>query len=109
MAKTYVSYSAATVLHALGSGYHYGFDIMDALGLPSGTVYPALRRMEEGGLVASKWEKPHLAQRESRPARRYYELTRPGELALADAAERYRLPRHLGRRDLKHVRARGEA
>ena len=64
---------------------------MDATGLPSGTVYPALRRMEAGSLIVSKWEAPAVAQREQRPARKYYELTRSGQLALAEAASRYRL------------------
>ena len=36
----------ALILQALDNGYYYGFDIMDVTGLPSGTVYPALRRME---------------------------------------------------------------
>ncbi|MCG8469139.1 MAG: PadR family transcriptional regulator, partial [Gemmatimonadetes bacterium] len=34
------------VLHAVAVGRRYGFDIMDSTGLPSGTVYPALRRLE---------------------------------------------------------------
>ena len=59
----------------------YGFDIMDATGLPSGTVYPALRRMEAAGLIVSKWEDPAVAQREQRPARKYYEVTRSGHRA----------------------------
>jgi DNA-binding PadR family transcriptional regulator len=64
---------------------------MDTTGLPSGTVYPALRRMEAAGLVRSKWESAAVAQREQRPPRKYYDITRSGQLALADAVERYRL------------------
>jgi len=89
--KSYLSHSAAVILHALGAGYKYGFDIMDITGLPSGTVYPALRRLEDLALVDSKWEKEGIAQRDGRPARKYYQLTREGEQALAEAVKRYRL------------------
>jgi len=91
MADGYLSLSATCVLQAVARGAGYGFDIMDATGLPSGTVYPALRRMESSHLVVSRWESAAAAQREQRPARKYYELTRSGELALADAVVRYRL------------------
>jgi DNA-binding PadR family transcriptional regulator len=89
--KPYLSYSAAVILQALANGYKYGFDIMDITGLPSGTVYPALRRLEETGLVDSNWEKEGVAQREQRPPRKYYELTPDGERARAEAVKRYRL------------------
>ena len=56
MADGYLSLSATVVLQAVAGGDGYGFDIMDATGLPSGTVYPALRRMEAAGLVMSTWE-----------------------------------------------------
>jgi PadR family transcriptional regulator, regulatory protein PadR len=89
--KTYLSYSAAVILQALSNGYQYGFDIMDITGLPSGTVYPALRRLEQTGLIDSKWERAGIAQREQRPPRKYYELTPDGKDALAEAVKRYRL------------------
>jgi PadR family transcriptional regulator PadR len=92
MPDGYLSLSATVVLQAVANGYGYGFDVMDATGLPSGTVYPALRRMEASGLVRSKWESAAAAQREQRPARKYYDVTRSGQLALAEAVERYRLP-----------------
>ena len=53
MAAGYLSYSATAILQAVANGYQYGFDVMDVTGLPSGTVYPALRRLEHGDLVAS--------------------------------------------------------
>jgi len=87
----YLSFSATAILQAVANGYGYGFDIMDATGLPSGTVYPALRRMGDSGLIASQWEKVAVAQKEQRPPRKYYELTKSGTLALAEAADRYRL------------------
>ena len=59
MVRRYISFTMAVILRALDNGYQYGFDIMDATGLPSGTVYPALRRLEDAALVKSKWEKTH--------------------------------------------------
>lgn len=91
MPEGYLSYSATAILQAVANGYGYGFDIMDATGLPSGTVYPALRRMESSGLVKSRWEDAEEAQREQRPARKYYELSKAGQQALAEAASRYRM------------------
>ncbi len=85
-----MTYPTALVLQALARGFHHGFDIMDATGLPSGTVYPILRRLDREGLLESQWEKPSLAQREQRPARRYYEITAAGEGMLAEAVARYR-------------------
>ena len=87
-----LTYATALVLEALAGGSHHGFDVMDATGLPSGTVYPVLRRLEQEGLVRSRWEKPELAQRESRPPRRYYELLAAAEEWLAAARQRYRRP-----------------
>ena len=107
MPKPYLSYSAAAILHALKNGYHYGFDVMDILGLPSGTVYPALRRMEEAGFIDATWEKPQVAQREARPPRKYYQLTRSGRDALSEAADRYRLPDPLEPVPVKPARQRG--
>ena len=89
--KGYMSHSTAVILQALANGYQYGFDILDTTGLPSGTVYPALRRLEETGLIESKWEKHLIAQRDRRPPRKYYEVTRKGADALVEAVKRYRL------------------
>ncbi len=91
MGKSFLSFAAAVILQALDNGYQYGFDIMDITGLPSGTVYPALRRLEEAGYVRSKWEKHSIAQEEARPPRKYYELTREGRDMLAEARNRYRM------------------
>jgi DNA-binding PadR family transcriptional regulator len=91
MGKGFLSYAAAAVLQAVASGYQYGFDIIDITGLPGGTVYPALRRLERTGYVTSKWEKHSIAQAEQRPPRKYYEMTRAGQEALAEAVRRYRL------------------
>ena len=90
-----LTYPTSLVLQALLQGHHHGFDIMDAVGLPSGTVYPILRRLDAEGLVKSRWEKEGVARREQRPPRRYYELTSAGRIV----AQRSRVPlsRHSGR------------
>ena len=91
MGTGYLSYTMALILQAVENGYRYGFDIMAITGLASGTVYPALRRLEEARLVLSKWEKPGIAQQEQRPARKYYEISKTGKTALTEARERFRL------------------
>ena len=92
-----LTHPTALVLHALLAGHHHGFDIMDVTALPSGTVYPILRRLDAEGLVRSRWEEASLAQQEQRPPRRYYELTAGGRAMAREA--RLRLDRaQSGRR-----------
>jgi PadR family transcriptional regulator PadR len=63
----------------------YGYDLMKAAGLPSGTLYPLLARLQARGLVTSAWETPH--QDGERP-RRYYQLTGEGiEVARLELAQ----------------------
>jgi PadR family transcriptional regulator PadR len=90
MTKVNLSLSATAILQALAHGYQYGFDIMDVTGLPSGTVYPALRRLEKTGVIESRWEDEATAHKDQRPARKYYKLTATGKAALAEAVGRYR-------------------
>lgn len=85
-----LTYNATLILSALGQGCGYGLEIMDRTGLSSGTVYPALRRLEAAGLVAGSWEDEASAHEVGRPARRNYGLTPAGERALAEALERVR-------------------
>jgi PadR family transcriptional regulator, regulatory protein PadR len=91
MAKGFLTHATAVMLQAIDNRYRYGFDIIDITGLPGGTVYPALRRLEEAGHLTSKWEEERIARAEPRPARKYYELTRSGRDVLAEAVKRYRL------------------
>jgi len=91
MAKGFLTYSTTVILQAIANGYLYGFDIIDVTGMPGGTVYPALRRLDDAGYLTSEWEKPSIAQSEPRPPRKYYELTRAGREVLAEAVKRYRL------------------
>lgn len=86
-----LSHTAALILQTVDNGSSYGFDIMDATGLPSGTVYPALRRMETEGLISSQWEAEKKAISEQRPARKYYRVTRAGAQALEQSQKRYPL------------------
>jgi PadR family transcriptional regulator, regulatory protein PadR len=87
---TSITYTGALVLQALVRGHAYGFDIVHATNLPTGTVYPLLRRLEARGLVRSRWEKEAAAHAEGRPARRNYAPTAAGEAALAEALKRIR-------------------
>jgi len=50
-----------------------------------GTLYKALARMEDGGLLESRWEDPDAAMAEGRPRRRLYRVTPLGVRALAEA------------------------
>ncbi|WBB75174.1 helix-turn-helix transcriptional regulator [Micromonospora sp. WMMD1128] len=65
----------------------YGLDLMRLTGLPSGTLYPVLHRLQAADWLAADWEDvdPIAA---GRPARRYYRLTgegiRSARLALAE-------------------------
>jgi DNA-binding PadR family transcriptional regulator len=83
-------YGTVAILHAVASGNRFGFDVMNATGLTSGTVYPALDRLEELRYLTSEWEDAKVAHREGRPPRRYFALTRAGADALADALKRYK-------------------
>lgn len=77
------------VLQALDRGYRYGFDILEATGLRSGTVYPLLRRFETAKLVRSKWEPVTVARTSNRPPRKYYELTSHSEPLVLEATRRF--------------------
>ena len=86
-----LSHTAAMILQAIASGCIYGFSIMEMTGLPSGTVYPAMRRLERDVLIRSSWEKQSIAEAEQRPARKYYKLTAAGKATLEATRKRYPL------------------
>ena len=50
-----LSITVLSVLQAIADEHQYGFDIIDITGLPSGTVYPALSRLERDGYLRSAW------------------------------------------------------
>jgi PadR family transcriptional regulator, regulatory protein PadR len=74
------------VLAALSSGPAHGYAVIEeikrksgrAFDLPEGTVYPALHRLEQAGLLTSRWVTADSGRR-----RRVYSLTKRGERALA--------------------------
>ena len=65
----------------------YGFELSESLrastdgllAFKEGTLYPALHKLEEEGLVESCWQASP-----SGPQRRYYRLTPAGEAGLAE-------------------------
>ena len=79
------------ILQAIASGHVYGYTIMEVTGLASGTVYPALRRLEREELIRSQREDQAIADAELRPPRRYYRLTRTGEAVVDSSRRRYPL------------------
>ena len=75
------------LLATVESGAEYGYAIREALragsggrfDLPTGTIYPALYRLERAGLIAGRWTKVG-----ERRQRRCYALTPAGRRALDD-------------------------
>ena len=73
------------LLQLLAEQESYGYEVVQrlhALGLTGGlegTVYPALHRLEEAGLLSSTWMTPPGGRR-----RRMYSLTKAGSVALAE-------------------------
>ena len=80
--------TTATILLTIQQGTRYGFDIIEQTGLPSGTVYPSLGRLKRLGYLEAEWEDRQTADRERRPRRRYYRVTREGAAELQRALER---------------------
>ena len=83
------------VLAALADGEGHGLEVMrrleaagrGALRLREGTLYPALYRLEEAGLLHARWESATSGRRG--PRRRIYRLTRKGKQALAKGREEW--------------------
>jgi DNA-binding PadR family transcriptional regulator len=80
------------LLAVLSSGPLHGYAIVESLRersdgkvvLPSGTVYPALHRLETGGLVNSQWETANGRRR------RVYQITTEGERSLNETRANWR-------------------
>jgi DNA-binding PadR family transcriptional regulator len=85
-----MSFGGVAILHAIADGKRFGFEIMDATGLTSGTVYPTLDRFEDMRFLKSEWEDARVAHREGRPPRRYFTLTPAGAEALSDGLRRFK-------------------
>src|ERR1700753_2546344 len=86
-----LSHTAAMIRQAIHGGFRYGFSIMEMTGLPSGTVYPAMRRLERDELIRSHWERQAIADAEQRPPRKYYKLDPAGKLTVEASQKRYPL------------------
>jgi len=80
------------------SGRWYGYQMMKAAKLKSGSLYPMLARLEEEGLLESEWEPPKEGGASGRPQRKYYRLTGEGvrvariEIAQASMEDSRRVP-----------------
>jgi DNA-binding PadR family transcriptional regulator len=88
-----VSLEVAILELALARGREpfHGFELAKALAdaegsrtlTAHGTLYKALGRLAEMGLLESEWEQPDTALQEGRPRRRLYRITGAGERRLA--------------------------
>ncbi len=82
----------AIVLAALAGGPAHGYAIIEeirrrsdgAFELPEGTIYPALHRLEQAGLLESVWTISEGGRR-----RRVYSLTGSGSASLAERKDRW--------------------
>jgi transcriptional regulator len=85
MLKGHLDMIVLAALAAAGSGH--GYAIIEqikqrsggAFDLPEGTIYPALHRLEQAGLLNSRWTTADSGRR-----RRIYTLTKSGTRALAE-------------------------
>ena len=71
----------------------YGLQLCAETGLPAGTIYPIVARLEQLGWVHSSWEDPDEHVAAGRPRRRYYRLTEEGAQQARDALARAYRPR----------------
>lgn len=84
---------AAIDLQHAGQGDCYGYALAKALAadvearrmIAHGTLYKALGRLTNAGLLNSSWEDPAIAEGEGRPRRRLYRITGTGVQARSDA------------------------
>src|SRR6266496_5220651 len=85
--------TAAVALRERGIEQFHGYLIAKALSETSnaklltayGTLYRALGRLEQMGLVTSVWEDPQIPADANRPRRRIYAITPDGHVAVANA------------------------
>lgn len=76
------SKSTCLVLSKLCLEPQYGYALMKATGLKSGTLYPILMRLTDRGFLVSSWEEP---QSPGRPPRQSYQFTPKGRAYAKDA------------------------
>ncbi|WP_027084846.1 PadR family transcriptional regulator [Cohnella panacarvi] len=86
------------LLSIIGKGPTYGYEIIQnlrrvseqAYEMSEGTLYPALRRLEEKQLLTSSWGDSETGGR-----RKYYEITEEGRHSLAGKLQQWRLVSRL--------------
>jgi DNA-binding PadR family transcriptional regulator len=91
-AETLKGHLDGLLLASLEAGPRHGYAIMEALrtgsggrvDLPTGTIYPALHRLERAGLVKGSWSQVGGRRR------RVYRLTAAGRRALAEERSSWR-------------------
>ncbi|HEU5063586.1 MAG TPA: PadR family transcriptional regulator [Solirubrobacterales bacterium] len=69
--------------------WKYGLELIEALGIKGGTVYPTLARLQRFGWLESHREDASPSEL-GRPRRRLYRLTGEGQRQAEDALERWR-------------------
>ena len=99
---------SAAALKRRGVDEFHGYEIAKTLGeigdhkllTAYGTLYRALGRLEQMGMLRSEWEDRHIAARENRPGRRLYSITPLGERAVDESrrAETARAPKRTRRK-----------
>jgi PadR family transcriptional regulator PadR len=70
---------------------HYGLEVCEEAGLPGGTIYPILARLEKVGWLESAWEEIDESKA-GRRRRRFYKLTPNGIERTRLAFEKVRQP-----------------
>ena len=93
--------ASAWALMRRGTAEFHGYELAKTLRDASdarlltayGTLYRALMRLEEMGLLKSRWEDPEIPARENRPGRRLYSLTGKGEAVSKEHSETVRSKR----------------
>ncbi len=85
--------SAAATLRRQGVSEFHGYEMARTLGDAAdtrlltayGTLYRALGRLEQMGMMTSAWEDPQIPADANRPRRRLYAITPDGQTAVANA------------------------
>ncbi|MEU1199670.1 helix-turn-helix transcriptional regulator [Streptomyces sp. NPDC005813] len=72
------------------AGQRSGLETCELAGLPAGTIYPILARLEQVGWVDSSWEDPAVLETAGRPRRRLYRFTQDGAVQAREALARAR-------------------
>jgi DNA-binding PadR family transcriptional regulator len=86
---TYESRRLLRVMLDAPTEEHYGLELAEAAGLPVGSIYPILSRLERAEWITGAWEDIDPA-REGRRPRRYYRLTALGVRSARRAVEEVR-------------------